>query len=463
MNVKQAKSQKQAKVIPFEFQDLADQRIPYSQEAEEAVLGAVITDPAAFINVAAFLKARDFFLLRHVYIWEAMLEIDRRGADVDYLTITDELKSTGRLDEVGGAAYVTQLIDRTPTSMHAETYGKLVQAAATKRKIMEAADEIKALALQHKPVAEIKDEAEALLFEATASDGAGEPQTAQLMLSEYWDTLSARADDPDMLINVPTGFQEFDTKFGGIEPGEMMIVGGVQGMGKSSLVLSMAMNQARLGLRVAIFSNEMTLAKYAQRMTAIETGLNIGALRTTTDKITFSKLAEAIDRMGEWALHIDYTPGLKPIQVQRKTRRLVQEGGLDIIYIDGLWRMQPDQHIREYHEKFVDISLRLSEMAKDFNIPIVAVQQVDATSVNNRKERRPYESDLRGSQAFAQDAAIVSMVYREAKYNPATEHPGEAEWIIRKGRDIGEPTIKLHFDNRTLRFSDLRPPGGIPR
>ena len=438
---------------------LSTNSIPMSEESEAAVIGACLVDSLAFVNVAVFLQAEDFFLLRHTYIWRALERLDEAGQPVDIVTVTDKLKEVGRLDEVGGAAYVMSLINQTPDSTNAETYGRIVERAAIRRRIMAAADEIKATAAGLKgdlTLEEVKATSEAVLFDATARGSQNEPETARQVVSQYFSELEGRHENKKagQFTSVPTGLRSFDEKWGGFQKGEFVILGGESGHGKSALALSIALYQAQLNLRVGIFSNEMSKAQYMARLMAMLSGVHLSSLRAGDVGASWSELTNAMETISHLPLHFDFTPGLKPIQLQRKIRKLQIEHGLDFVIVDGIWRMEGDREFADSKgAKFEHISGRLSDMAKEFNVPIMGLHQIN--SVDNRQDKRPFMADLRGSQKLRFDASVIMFIYREHKYN-ASIPPNNAELIVRKGRDMGEGTIDLWFEPTLTKFSDAK-------
>jgi replicative DNA helicase len=211
----------------------SDRPAPYSEEAEEAVLGAILSNPNVIFNVASFLKGEDFYILRHQYIWEAIQRIVERGEEFDYLTVSKELLDIGRLDEVGGPWYLLRLVNNTPTSVHAEVYAKVVERAAVRRRLMTAADEIKALALNEEMAIEkVTDEAEARLFGVTESQLKRDLVPISTVISEYWERMERLIGDHDEALGLPTGFRALDTLLGGLQKSDLLIFAGRPGMGK---------------------------------------------------------------------------------------------------------------------------------------------------------------------------------------------------------------------------------------
>ncbi len=224
----------------------AGQLAPYSQEAEEAVLGAVMVNPEAFLAVASFLTAEDFYILRHGYIWEALLRISERNDHIDYVTLQDELRAMNRLNDIGGPAYLIHLVNNTPTSIHAEVYGHLVERAAVRRRLLIAADEIKALAMDEQlAIEKVTSEAELRLFSVTERNLRRELIPMRDAINAYFERMEHLIQHPDEPLGLPTGFRDLDELLGGLQRSDLLIFAGRPGMGKTSFLLSVALNAAQ--------------------------------------------------------------------------------------------------------------------------------------------------------------------------------------------------------------------------
>ncbi|MBE0689414.1 MAG: hypothetical protein IH587_04755 [Anaerolineae bacterium] len=234
---------------------LPGQQTPYSQEAEEAVVGAVLVNSDAFITVSSFLNAEDFYILRHQYLWEAMQRVSERNEPIDYLTVQEELRTMGRLNDIAGPAYITQLINTVPTSVHAEIYGRLVERAAMRRRMLIAADEIKALALDEDlAIEQVTTDAESRLFKVTERNVRRDVVNLREALGDYFDRIEHLMQYPNETIGLPTGFRDIDILLGGLQRSDLLIFAGRPGMGKTSFLLSVTSNiAAKLGGRIAIF------------------------------------------------------------------------------------------------------------------------------------------------------------------------------------------------------------------
>jgi replicative DNA helicase len=435
-------------------QALLNQYVPYSQEAEEAVIGAVIVNPASFYSVASFLNAEDFFILRHQHIWEALLRLNERGDDIDYVSIVQELRNVDKLDEIGGAAYITQLINNTPTSIHAEVYGRLVERAAIRRRLLSAADRIKLLALDEELTVErVMDGAETELFGVSERQLSRELIPMREALSLYYDQLEALMQAGAETVGLPTGFKDLDKLLGGLQKSDLLVFAGRPGMGKTSWLLSVALNAARLGRRVLIFTMEMGVDQIVQRMVSMEAAINSQKLRVgNLAQQEWAKFVQVVDNLSHFRVFIDDTPAMTPLQMRSKCFRLMREHGIDLVILDYMQLMNAGGSYENNRVQEISyISRSMKELARELNVPIISAAQL-SRAVEQRQDKRPVLSDLRESGSIEQDSDIVMFLYRDEVYNEATEFPNQAEIIVAKHRNGPTGTISLYFDKSLTKF-----------
>ena len=257
----------------------AQTMLPFSEEAEQALLGAIILDPAVFLEIATFIEGEDFFIKRHEYIWSALYRLQDRNDDIDYLTLSNELEGLGRLNEIGGQPYLINLVNNTPSAVHAEIYGRLVQRASLRRKLLKASDEVRRLALdEESPIDKVISDSEAEIFNVSGSQVKREFVSVADALSDYYDEIE-RLLEGESALGQPTGFRALDGLLGGFQRSDLIVFAGRPGMGKTSWLLTVALNVARRA-RVALFTMEMGVEQMAQRLIAMETGLGIQQLRS---------------------------------------------------------------------------------------------------------------------------------------------------------------------------------------
>lgn len=434
---------------------------PHSVEAEEAVLGAILMNPEALHEVAAFLTAEDFFIVRHGWIYEALLRLHERSDAIDERTVTEELRAQNRLDEIGGPSYIAYLFNSTPTALHAETYGHIVERAAVRRRLLSAAGEIAQLAHdEEKNVEKVIDEAEAALFTVTERRLRQDLIPLRIAVSEYFDQVEYLREHKVEALGVPTGLSELDDLTGGLHKGDLIIVAGRPGQGKTSLLLTIALNAARQGdARIAIFSMEMGKEQIVQRLMAAETGIDSQDLRLgNVDDAGWQRFVEATGRMSGLKIHIDDSPAVNALQLRAKCRRLYREYGLDLVIIDYLQLMTAGTEMVRDHNRVQEISFitrSLKGLARELNVPVLAAAQL-SRAVEQRQDKRPILSDLRESGSIENDADVVAFIYRDEEYNPDTERPNEADLIICKHRHGPTRTIPLIYEKSLTRFKSPR-------
>lgn len=436
---------------------LTDQYTPRTQEAEEAVLGAVMVNPDAFLTVTAFLNHEDFFYARHSQVWQALQRLHDRREPVDYLTIVQELKDLGWLESAGGPAFITELLTAAPSSAHAEFYGRIVEKASVRRKLLIAADEIRNLAYDETVSIEtLTSEAENKLFSVTDAQVSRDFIPMNAAIDEYFDRIDQLMNRQDGEgLGIPTTFRDLDTLLGGLQRSDLLIFAGRPGMGKTSWLLSAAVNVARQGKHVGIFTMEMGHEQLIQRIIAMETGISSQTLRRgNLSNREYARFVEAAGRVSNFPIFIDDTPALSPTQMRTKCRRLYHEHGIDLIILDYMQLMNAGGMYQNNRvQEMSYISRYLKELARELNVPLLSAAQL-SRAVEQRQDKRPVLSDLRESGSIEQDADIVMFLYRDIVYNEATEHPNQAEIIVAKHRNGPTGTIQLYFDNKITKFMD---------
>ena len=438
---------------------LSPTQAPFSQEAEEAVLGAILINPDSYLTIASFLTTDDFFILRHRHIWEALTRISLRNEKPDFVTVQDELRAMGQLNDIGGPAFILSLINNTPTSIHAEVYARLVERASTRRKLLTAADQIKGLALdENLPLEKVVSESETRLFGVTETTIRRDIQPIGNALNEYFERVEVLMQSPAAMQGLPTGFRDLDQLLGGLQRSDLLIFAGRPGMGKTSFLLSVALNAAKVGARIAIFTMEMGADQIVQRFVAMETGINTQKLRT--GQLTpqeYSRFVHSAGNLGNLPVFIDDTPSMTPVQMRTKCRRVQHEYGLDLVIVDYLQLMNGGGTFENNRVQEISyISRMMKEMARELNVPVFSAAQL-SRAVEQRQDKHPQLSDLRESGSLEQDADIVAFLYREVVYNEATENPNKAEVIIAKHRNGPTDTVSLHYERQLTKFLDARP------
>jgi replicative DNA helicase len=434
----------------------APQIIPHSREAEEAVIGSVLINPEAYYDVASYLRADDFYIHRHRWIWETFSRLHERRVPIDFLTVSQELDQQGQLAEVGGPAYLTALVNNVPTSLHAEAYGHIVEETAIRRRMLSAANDIAKLAYQQDASVEsVMDEAEKAVFGVSERRTTRDLRSIREVLSEYYDRIDQLAGRDLESMGVPTGFVDLDRLLGGLQPSDLLIVAGRPGSGKTAFMLSAAKNAAqKYKKHVAVFSLEMSSEQLVQRMIAQETGIDSQRLRTgKLNEEEWPLFTQAIEVLGDTIIFLDDTPALTPLQLRTKCRRLHLEFQLDLILVDYLQLMSSGVRSENRVQEVSYISRNLKVLARELNVPVLAAAQL-SRAIEHRENKEPVLSDLRESGSLEQDADIVMFIHRPELYEKDTLKQNLAQIKIAKHRNgpIGE--IELVFRNQIAKFEN---------
>jgi replicative DNA helicase len=441
--------------------------LPHHREAEEAVLGSVLVNPEVYYDVAHFLAGDDFFLHRNRWVWEAFNSLNEQRLPIDLLTVSEELSRQKRLEESGGPAYLTSLINNVPTSIHAEAYGRLVQETATRRRLLEAANQIARLAYQTETlIDDVVNDAEKAVFGVSERRLTHDLEPIRQVLSEYYDRIDYLARHRDETIGVPTGFIDLDRLLGGLQPSDLLIIAGRPGQGKSGFCLSAAKNAAQLHKKhVALFSLEMSNEQLVQRLVAQET--NIDAQRLRLAEIQDEEwpiFTQAVSTLSDTQIFLDDTPAITPLQLRTKCRRLHMEYGLDLIIVDYLQLMTGDTRMDNRVQEVSYISRNLKVLARELNVPVLAAAQL-SRAVEQRADKRPVLSDLRESGSLEQDADIVMFIYRPDQYETDTMRQNIAEILVAKHRNGPVGSVDLVFRERLAKFENaarMKAPEGVP-
>jgi replicative DNA helicase len=441
---------------PEELTAPATPSIPHSRDAEEAVVGAVFINPEVYYDVAQFLNADDFYIHRHRWIWEAFTSLHEQRIPIDLLTVSDELDRRGQLSEVGGTAYLTALVNQVPSSLNAESYGRIVEGHSIRRKMINAANQIASIAYNEKTsVDDVMDEAEKAVFNVSERRLKHDLRPISSVLSEYYDRIDDLAKRPEDVVGVPTGFIDLDKMLTGLQPSDLLIIAGRPGQGKTGFLLSIAMHAGLIRKKkVAIFSLEMSNEQVVQRLIAQQTGIDSQRLRTgKLQENEWPLFTHAIEVFGDTHIYLDDTPAITPLQLRTKCRRLHMEFGLDLIIVDYLQLMGGDTRTDNRVQEVSYISRNLKVLARELNVPVLAAAQL-SRAVEQRSDKRPVLSDLRESGSLEQDADIVMFIYRPDQYEKDTVKQNIAEIIVAKHRNGPVGSVELVFRSALAKFEN---------
>lgn len=432
---------------------------PHSLEAEEATIGAALLEPSSIPVLVEFLDPDDFFIIRNGWAWDAIRTLWRRGDAVDYLTVVETLRERGQLEEFGGAAYLTWLINQTPSSIYAETYGRIVRAAAVRRRMITAANTIAKLAYStESDLTETIAAAQAALAEATGMRQESDLSTAAQIVSSVFDDVERRRIQG--VSGIPTGFKDLDRDMGGLQPSDLIIVAGRPGMGKTAWLLTVARRVASAGKKVLIVSLEMSAGQNIQRLIAMQSKVSTERQRCgrlTDDEFSaFTAAAGEVSKLPLWVLD---APGMTPDTLRARVKRVHAEHGLDLVMVDYLQLMTSSgRKDGNRVQEVSDISRGLKQLARELDLPVIAAAQL-SRAVEQRAEKRPVLADLRESGALEQDADVVLMLYRDDYYNPQSDLKNQCDVIIAKHRNGPVGTVPLYFNRELTLFADLKRTG----
>ncbi len=450
---------------PEEISTPEIQSQPYNRAAEEAVLGSILINPETYFDVAQFLQADDFYIVRNRWIWEAFTHLHERRQPIDYLTVVEELEKMGQLSEVGGHAYVMALINQTPSSMHAQAYGKIIEETSIRRRMLASANDLARLAYdQQKNVEGILEEAEKSIFGISERRMKHDLQPIDQVLSEVYDRIDRLSQRGEEIFGVPTGLYDLDKLLGGLQKSDLLIVAGRPGSGKTGFLLSVAKNAAQKHKKhVAIFSLEMSNEQLVQRLIAQETGIDTQRLRTgKLNEEEWPLFTHAIEVLSDTKIFLDDTPAITPLALRTKCRRLHMEYQLDLVIVDYLQLMSSDTRTENRVQEVSFISRNLKVLARELNVPVLAAAQL-SRAVEQRADKKPVLSDLRESGSLEQDSDIVMFIHRPDMLDRDSPKFNLAELIVAKHRNgPTHPGLELVFLNNLARFENAATVTGTP-
>jgi replicative DNA helicase len=437
-----------------------DKLAPQAIEAEQSVLGSVLIDPEAILRVAEFLRPADFYRQQHADIYEAMLSLHGQREPIDLVTLGDELARRERLEQVGGPAYLANLMNAVPTAVHVEHYGRIVERKAVLRNLIAAAGKIAAVGYEEANDAEVAvDRAEGILFEISQRRTVGGFESLATLLGQAYDRLEYLHEHRGQILGIPSGLSQLDTLLGGFQPSDLVIVAARPSVGKTSLALNIAQHAAaREAKKVGIFSLEMSREQLALRLLSAESGINPRPLQSGfVDETDWSKIAQVMNDMHNAPMWIDDSPALTVMELRTKARRLeAEQRGLDLVIVDYLQLMQGSSAQKEANrvQEVSEISRGLKQLARELKVPVIALSQL-SRGVEQRGTAEPRLSDLRESGSIEQDADVVIFLYREGEQNSESEvELVKAKVAKHRNGPIGE--VPLQFRKSNTRFYTMQ-------
>ena len=430
---------------------------PSDVSAEQAVLGSMLVDSEAVIKAIELLKPEDFYRDDHKEIYTSMLELYNHGQPIDFLTVKENLKLRGLLEKVGADSYITSLIDSVVTTSNIEAYVKIVEEKSTLRLLIKAANDIISLGYaESEEVDKIIDTTEKKIFDVLQNRNSKGYSSLRDILVDSFDKIEELYKSKSKVSGIESGFKDLDLKTSGLNNSDLILIAARPAMGKSAFALNIASYVAKAKkVPVLIFSLEMSKDQMANRILCSEAGVDSMKVRTgNLDSNDWIKIGNAGGILADIPLYIDDTPGLSSSELRAKCRKAKLEKGVGLVIIDYLQLMESKSKNDSRQQEISEISRALKILAKELNIPVIALSQL-SRAPEQRPDHRPVLSDLRESGSIEQDADIVMFLYRDDYYNPDTEKKNIAEVIIAKNRQGSIGTVELAWLGQYTKFANL--------
>ena len=432
---------------------------PNHPESEKSVLGAMLRSREAALLAIETLSPDDFYDPANREVYSAMLSMATASREIDLVTLDEELTRRGKLEAIGGAAYLVELSRSVPSAVNVQAYIRIVDEKSTLRKLIAASENIlKECYAAEEETQDILESAEKSIYDITMRKGGEQLQPIQPGLLSTFEKIELLVKNNGRIEGVPTGYTELDDMLTGLHPGELVLVAGRPSMGKTSIGMNFIENAAiRAGKKAAVFSLEMPAEQLAMRMLCTEARVDMQRVRRgQLSDDEWQSLCNAMVSIGPATIYVDATPGITPSGVRSKARRLQLEHGLDVIMIDYLSLMTGVGKFGSRQEEVSSISRSLKALAIELGVPVIALQQL-SRAPTGRSNHRPVLSDIRDSGAIEQDADVVMFIHREDYYDPETPDKNIAEIIIAKQRNGSLGTVKLGWKGEYTWFMDLSP------
>ncbi|MFH0738387.1 MAG: replicative DNA helicase [Candidatus Omnitrophota bacterium] len=430
---------------------------PQNQEAEMAVLGSMLIDSEAIAVAAEILGKESFYNDTHRKIFEAMLGLYNANKPVDLVTLTNELKSRGNLNEIGGASFLTVLVNAVPTAANINHYVSIVKEKSVLRTLINNSTRIISMCYESEGnIDEVVDNAEKFIFEVSDRKAQGSYLHLKEIIKDSIETIDTLYQKKAHVTGIPTGFIDFDIKTAGLQNSDLIIIAGRPSMGKSALALGITEYAGVVEkIPLAVFSLEMSKEQLAQRLLCSHARVDANKVRTGyLASSDWPRLTAAAGKLSETSIYIDDTPAISVMELRAKARRLKAHHDIQLIILDYLQLMRGSISIENRQQEISEISRSLKALARELHIPIVAISQL-SRAVESRTDHRPQLSDLRESGAIEQDADLVVLILREEYYNPTPGNEGIAEVIIAKQRNGPVGSFKLTFIKEYTRFENI--------
>ena len=430
---------------------------PHNLEAEQSVLGALMLDPEVGSSVFEVLQPEDFYRDNHRQIFLALRDLFEKGDPIDLVSVAESLRQSGRLEQIGGIATISQIARSVPSAVNCEYYARIVAEKSLLRQLIRSSGQIAEKGYEPGEVAtSLLEEAEKMIMDLSQRQVKEGFESIRNILLNTFEKIEALYANKGSLTGIPTFFTELDRMTSGWQPSDLIVIAARPSMGKTALVLNMAQNAAVRGkVPVALFSLEMSKEQLVQRMLCSEAMVDQQRVRTgdllDTD---WPKLTRAVGPLSEAEIFIDDTVGISLAELRSKARRLKMEHGLGLIVIDYLQLMYIGRRAESRQQEVAQISRGLKGIARELNVPVIALSQLNR-GVEQRQDKRPIMSDLLESGAIEADADVISFIYRDEYYNPESDKKGIAEIIIAKHRNGPVGSVELGYLKEFTKFVNL--------
>ena len=438
--------------------NITDYKVPpQNLEAEESVLGGILIENDALNTVLDIIIPEDFYKGANQKIFKCAINLFDRSEPVDLITLTNELKRSNMIEEIGGASYLASLVDKVPTAANISHYAKIVREKAILREIIKASTGIISESYEEGEDIELfLDKTEKIIFGISERMGRSTFYPIRNVIKDSFKTIERLYEKKEQVSGLPTGFKDFDKLTAGLQPADLVIVAGRPSMGKTSFCLNVAtMVALKHQVTVAIFSLEMSKEQLVTRMLCSESKVDSSLLRGgMIEDQDWYRLTNAAGQLSEAPIFIDDSSQITTLEMRAKARRLKTSNNLGLVMVDYLQLMQNRGRYESREKEISDISRSLKALAKELNVPVIALSQLNR-GVESRVDKRPQMSDLRESGAIEQDADLIAFIYRDELYNKDTEEKGVAEIIVAKHRNGPTGVAKLAFLAPFTKFENL--------
>ena len=432
---------------------------PQNVDAEQCVLGSILIEDGALLKVIEILRPDDFYKDSHGIIYSTMVDLFDRNEPQDLITVHNELVKNGKLEAAGGAVYLAELTETVPVASNIDYYARIVRDKAVLRRLIQKSSDIATMCYEEAgDIDDILESAESAIFELSQSKITQAFNPLKDVLKSSIRRVEELYEKKELITGIPSGFSELDKLTAGFQPSDLIIIAGRPSMGKTAFALNIAQHAAvEHGIPSAIFSLEMSKEQLALRMLCSEAMVDAHKVRTGfLGKEDWPRLINAAGNLSQAPIFIDDTPALSVLEMRAKARRLKSDRDIGLIIVDYLQLMQGRSGTERREQEISEISRSLKAMAKELNVPVLALSQLNR-KVEDRPNKRPQMSDLRESGAIEQDADVIAFIYRDEVYNRGEDNPrrGKAEIIVAKQRNGPTGTVYLAFVGKFSSFGNL--------